>query len=233
MQREWDLRLRRRNSKDWDDSEAKRGNGVRTDNQGEGFAELPATQESELGIYFAFQTSWQASICQVTLKVVFYAQHLSVPALGWAQSPCCWGGPGTRGTRHSDPTCSWLCLPPQQNPSHPASTASSLASDPWLLAICHITQNKRYHKIAWDPSLAYFSQIQELRKVSLRAFHTTFHFFYSLPFVSKLLMFCTYIWWPVSPPVYIHACMFAHIETHPNATEGLIFRPEFQNSVLQ
>lgn len=150
------------------------------------------TQERELGVCFAFETSWQASICEVTLKVVFYAQHLSVPTLGWAQSPCCWGGPGTRGTRHSDPTCSWPCLPPQDDASYPACTASSLASDPWLLAICHITQNKRHHNIACDPSLAYFSWIQELRKVLLRAFHTTFHF-------SNLFLLCQ------------SYCCFAHI----------------------
>lgn len=52
-----------------------------------------------------------------------------------------------QGVPGSDPTCSWLCLLPQHNASLPAGTASSLASDPWLLAICPITQNKRYHKI--------------------------------------------------------------------------------------
>lgn len=191
------------------------------------------TQEKELGIYFAFPTSWQASICQVTLKVVFYAQHLSVPTLGWAQSTCCWGGPGTRGTRRGDPTCSWLCLPPQHNASHPACTASSLASDRWLLAICHITQNQRYHKIAWGPSLAYFGQIQELRKVLLKAFHTTFSFFLISSFCVKVTV-VLHIYLMVCLTSHIHTCtVFAHIQTHPNGSEGVIFRPEFQNFVLQ
>lgn len=55
-----------------------------------------------------------------------------------------------------------------------------------------VTSLKRHHKIACDPSLAYFSQIQELRKVSLRAFHTTFHF-------SNLFLLCQ------------SCCCFAHI----------------------
>lgn len=102
------------------------------------------------------------------------------------------------------------CLPPQHDGSHPECTASSLASDPWLLTICHITQNNRHHKIACDPSLAYFSQIQELKKVSLRDFRTTFHF-------SNLFLLCqscccfAHIFDGLSHlPLYIHACLHTY-----------------------
>lgn len=52
----------------------------------EGFTELPAYMREGWASLLPFK---EASICEVTLKVVFYAQHLSVPTLRWAQSPGC------------------------------------------------------------------------------------------------------------------------------------------------
>lgn len=140
-----------------------------------------------------------------------------MPTLCRARSPCCRGGLGTRGARHRDPACSWPCLPPpslQCDAPCPACTASSLASDPWLLAIFHFTQNKRHITRLLAVSLWLILvnyKENELSKISLKAFHTIFHFS-NLFFLSQSYCCSAYVFDGLSHLLYtcMHVCLHTY-----------------------
>lgn len=159
-----------------------------------------------------------------------------MPTLYWAQSPCCQGGLGTRGARHSDPTCSWPCLTPpllQCRVPHPACTLSAWH---WIHGFWQFVTPLKRHITRLLAIYLWLILVKHkengISKISLEFFHTIFHFS-NLFFLSQ--SYCCSAYSVVCPSsyTYIHACVSADIQTRPSETEETIFTSEMQTSGLQ